>query len=271
MRLAAAALAVAFGAVLSIGCAPRVSVREAPGFPVDPGPLAERLEAYNTALTEARLQGRLRAEGQGSADFGARVRRGEGLRLDAVAGPFSTLVLSLACRAEQTCEAYVPSRKKAYREPWGAWGPWLETLLLGRVPAAGRPAAAQRFPDGSHSLLLSGDGGWREEVSFRGAAQLPERVVLTRWGEPRLEIAYGEYTELAGQPFPGRVALQVTGGPERARGRYELEFRRLAPDAQIALGALNLQLPADAVVESTGGLANWSEAQIPLLLPMPGG
>jgi len=265
-------LVAVFGVALLGACAPRaVVVRESPGIPVDPAPLAERLAAYNAAPTEARLQGKLRAEGQGSAEFGARVRKGVGLRLDAVAGPFSTLVLSLACRVDEGCEVYLPSRRTAYSEPWAAWGPWFETLLLGRVPRAGQPSGALRFPDGGHDLLLEGDGGWREEVSFAGSSQLPERVMLSRWGERRFEIAYGDYTEVGGHPFPGRVALRVAESPTRAEGGYELVFRRVAPDAQIDDGSLTLKLPSGTAVESTEGLATWYQAQIPFWLPVPDG
>jgi len=265
-RLLAVCSALLLGA-----CTPRAVIREVPGAPVDPSPWVTRLAAYNSGPTEARLQGKLRAEGRGSADFGARVRRGAGLRLDAVSGPFATLVVSLACRSGAECEAYLPSRRTAYREPWASWGPWFETLLLGRVPQAGAPAGAQRFSDGRVALLLEGDGGWREEIDFAGADGLPQRVTVSRWGEPRFEITYGEFTEVGGQPFPGRVALKVAQDSHRGAGGYELEFRKVAPDAEIAEGSLTLDLPSGTAVESTEGLATWNQAQMPFWLPVPDG
>lgn len=261
----------AVAAALLLGaCAPRVAVREPVGTPVDPAPLDRLLQAYNAGPEAVRLQGRLWAEGKGSADFGARVRRGEGLRLDAVAGPFSTPVLSLACRsgAGGMCEVYLPTRRTAYREEWDAWGPWFETLLLGRVPRVGSPRQAWVFPDGRRVLVLEDAGGWRQEVAFAAGTDVPHRVSFSEGGEPRLELSYGQYAEVEGYPFPGRVAVRAEG----EEGGYRLEFRRIVPDADLADGTLTLTLPPGTAVKGSEGLSQWNKAQFPLWrLPGPDG
>jgi hypothetical protein len=269
-RAPAAALA-ALGALLWLGaCGPRVAVREPVGAPIDPAGLDRLLREYNAAPAAVRLQGRLWAEGRGSADFGARAHRGEGLRLDAVAGPFSTPVLSLACRQGEggACQVYLPTRRTAYREEWGAWGPWFETLLLGRVPRVGSPAEAWIYPDGRRVLVLEGIDGWRQEVAFAADTGLPHRVFLSQEGEPRLELAYGRYTDVDGHPFPGRVSVRA-GGEE---GGYQLEFQRIVPDASLADGTLTLTLPPGTAVKGSEGMSQWNQAPFPMWrLPRPDG
>lgn len=269
MRARAPSAALA-ALLLLAACGPRAAVRQPLGAPTDPAALDRLLRQYNAAPEGVRLQGRLRAEGTGSADFGARAHRGEGLRLDAVAGPFSTPVLSLACREGQggTCEVYLPTRRVVYREAWEAWGPWFETLLLGRVPRVGSPAEAWIYPDGRRVLVLVGIDGWRQEVGFAPDSGLPQRALLSQEGEPRLELAYGRYTDVDGHPFPGRVSVRA-GGVE---GGYELEFQRIVPDAFLADGTLTLTLPPGTAVRGSEGLSQWNQAPFPLWrLPRPDG
>ena len=260
---------LALAALFLGACASRVALREPVGVPTDPSPLERRLREYNAGPEAVRSQGKLRAEGRGSAEFGARVSRGVGLRLDAVAGPFSTPVFSVACRAAGGvgCEAYLPSRRAAYRQERGAWGPWLETLLLGRAPEVGAATGALLLPDGRRVLVLEGRGGWHQEVGFTAGDDLPYRVSLSRWGEPRAEITYGDYVAVDGRPFPGRVGVRVA----RDGGGYVLEFRRVAPDVALADDTFTLTLPPGTVVESAEGLATWNQAQIPFWLPGPDG
>ncbi len=250
-------------------CAPRVAVRELPSTPTDPVPLDRRLQEYNAEPQAVRLEGRLRVDGLGTADFGARVRRAVGLRLDAVGGPFSTPLLSMVCRAGATgnCQAYLPLRRTAYQQGWGEWGPWFETLLLGRVPRIGNPEEARLFSDGRRVLVLGGDGGWRQEVHFGAGSDVPHRVLLSCSGETRLEMALGQYTEVEGHPFPGRISVRT---PQDA-GSYGLEFRRVASDPDPPDDWLTLTLPPDTAWESADGPAAGSRAQFPFWLPGPDG
>lgn len=265
MRRVARVLAVA--AILAAGCAPKALVRVPRGPPLDPAPLAARLAAYNEGPTEVRAQGRLRVEGQGTADFGARVEAGVGLRLDAVAGPFATPVFALACRQGVECRAYVPSRRTVYVDPSGAWGEWLGAFLRGRVPRVGPASAAWTGPDGAPVLLLADAAGWDEEVVFAPDGRVPARLIFSRDGRAEMEVTYGAYREVGGRPFPARVTLRV----EKPRTVCEFDFRRIEPDARGVGDALILAVPPGTAVEELGGSPTWNATGIPFWPTRPDG
>ncbi|MDW7709123.1 MAG: hypothetical protein SCH98_01520 [Deferrisomatales bacterium] len=248
-------------------CAPRPAVREPVRTPADPAPLEQSLLAYNRAPGAVRLEGRLRIDGLGTADFGARVRKGVGMRLDAVGGPFSTPVLSLACLAGPNglCEVYLPTRRTAYRQEPGAGSVWLEALLRGRVHTIGTPQEAWNLSDGRRLLVILGDGGWRQEVFFLAGSDLPSRVVLIRDGESRLEMTFREFTEVGGHPFPTRVALRTP----QDDGGYGFHFRRVVADSDPAGDAFSLVLPPGTEVETLSGGAEDPRVRFPFWLPAP--
>ncbi|GAB4269608.1 MAG: hypothetical protein Kow0092_23700 [Deferrisomatales bacterium] len=245
------------------GCAPRAVVAPPGGMTVDPAPLVERLRAYNGGPRAVRVQGKLAVGGRGSALFGARAAEGGGCRLDAVAGPFGTLVLALACTDEGACRAYVPARRTVYAVPEGAWGRWVCALVRGRVPELGVPASARVTREGSRILALRGEGGWEQEVEFPPGASVPSRFVLLRDGRLQLEASYQEPFPVDGHPFPRRVEVREGEG----RGRYTLEFRRVEADAEGRVPGL--QVPPGTAVEPLKGFATWNETGMPLWLPQP--
>jgi len=261
-----ARLLAGLGLLAVLGCAQPPVRRELARVPVDPAPLVEWLEASNGGPPALRLQGKLRASGRGSADFGGRVVEGEGLRLDAVAGPFSTPVLSLACRAGALCEAYVPSKRTVYRGRWDGWGSWFETVLLGRVPVTGTASGGWRREDGRLVLTLEGADGWLQEVEFDGAGGPAERVVWSRWGVPRVEAVWAGRGEAGPPGFPGSVEIRVADPP----GEYELRFRRVETGAEVDDALLTLPVPPDTAVVVPDGLPGGEPAQLPLWIPVPG-
>jgi hypothetical protein len=242
-------------------------VRVPSGEPTDPGPLTALLEAYNSGPPAVRVQGRLRVKGRGSADFGARAATGVGLRIDVVTGPFSSPALAVACRAKMGCEAYVPSRRRVYRDAEADWERWLGKLLRGRVPHAAQPDRAWVLPNGRRVLLLSGAAGWSVEVVFSSAAGLPLRVVLSRWEEPVAELTYADFFAVGKHAFPRNVAIRVQE-PARA---YAIEFRRVETGGNVNDRVFSLALPAGTTVEHTQGSTTWNETGIPFWLTTPDG
>ncbi len=253
--------ALAWGALVAVaGCAPKGWVLPDRGGAVDPAPLARRLEAYNRALPDVRVAGKLRVAGQGGAAFGARVSDGRGLRLDAVAGPLGSPVFALACNPADGCLAYVPSRKRVYRDPGGEWGAWLGALLRGRVPVFGEPARAWGEPGGRTVLELDGPDGWTEQVVFMAGGGPPTGVRLVLRGRVEADVILEEPVIVAGQPVPTRVTVDLRGPGTR----YELRLRRIVPAARDAPAGFRLQVPAGTRVETVGGDPTWTE---PGLLP----
>lgn len=265
MRSRALPLA-ASAAVLLLGCAPRV-LRPTPlAEPRDPAPLLERLEAYNQGVPAVRIAGTLKSRSRGSADFGATVIEGAGLRFDAVAGPFSTPVMVVACLTGERCQAYVPSRHRVYVDPRGEWEETLGRLIRGRVPVLGREGEGWETDQGSPVLILRGEDGWMERVEFEAAGRLPGRVFLGRAGEePQVRIAFGEFTEEPlGQPFPTRIDVQL-GNPGEA---YQILVRRIEPASAADARVFMLSVPPGTETEIARGPIDWKENGAPLWLPL---
>jgi hypothetical protein len=235
------------------------------GEPIDLGPVAARLEAYNSGPRAVRAQGRLRVKGRGSADFGARAADGVGFRIDVVTGPFSAPALALACRADGGCEAYVPDRRTVYRDDGSGLEGWFGALLRGRVPQLGSPDVAWGLPDGRSVLRLTAVSGWREEVEFDAASGLPARTVLSRWEEPVAEVIYADYFRVGEHPFPGSLTVRVQEPPRV----YVIEFRRVVPDGEVPDGIFALVLPHGTAVDDIRGSTTWKETGIPFWLPTP--
>ncbi len=250
------------------GCAPEVRIRrEGGGAPVDPGELVERLERYNSAPDAVRVEGKLRVRGKGRAEFGAQVVRGRGFRLDAVAGPFSKPILALACGGDLGCEAYVPERSVLLVDGGRGWEEWLEMLLRGRVPLLGATSGALAYPSGLKVLRRRDRGGWTQEVEFGPGSGPPNRTVVYRGREALVSVSFTEHFPVEGHPFPGRISTEVYD-PER---EFELEFRRVVPDARLTDGVLTIAVPPGTAVESARGSTTWNELGIPLWLPIPDG
>jgi len=259
------AAAVAAGALVAAGCAPRFAMPLKVSEPRDPAPLLAALRSYNSGPEAVRLQGKFRAQGKGSVEFGASAAEGVGLRLDAVAGPFGTPVLAMACAAEDDCRAYVPARQVVYVDEGATWGWLLATLLRGRVPLVGTPAGAWEAAAGTSVLLLRNRDGWEERVEWKGGA--PDRVFLGRRGEaPLLRVSYAEYgPEVAGHPFPRRLELEV----RRPAQGYEITIRQVEPATAIDPDTFQLAIPPGTREENSRGRATWNEMGIPLWLPGP--
>ncbi|MDF1551628.1 MAG: hypothetical protein P1P84_01135 [Deferrisomatales bacterium] len=247
------------------GCAPRGLERAGDGAPIPPARLAAVLSEYNGAPAGARVQGRLRLEGRGSAVFGATAVVGQGLRLDAVSGAFSRPLLSVACTVGGACRIYLPEQRRVLVDPAGTWGPWLLDLTRGRLPVMGKAREARRLADGAEVLQLSGRGDWLEEVEFAAGAQVPRRAVFSRAGVAELEVELGEYMAVDGQPFPGAIAVQ----PGYGAPGYRLEFRQVTPTDTLPAAALRLEVPPGTAVETLEGTEPWTTTQLPLWLPAP--
>ena len=121
-------------AALLFGCAGSPIKPVELNAPGDAAPLFQELETYNRPPGIVRALGRLRLEGMGGADYGARVEPGRGVRLDVVTGALARLVLSATCNNESGCDFYLPELNTVYREadPWATR--WLAALVTGRVP-----------------------------------------------------------------------------------------------------------------------------------------
>jgi hypothetical protein len=227
----------------------------------DPAPYLASLAAYNSGPKSARIAGKLRASGKGSADFGAAVSAGEGLRLDAVAGPFASPVFAAACEEASGCRAYVPSRQTVYVDREGSWGDLLEQLLLGRVPVIGDVAGGWLSSDGAPVVLFRGAEGWEERVELNREGVLPDRVFLGRRDDdPLIRVSYEEFETAGGHPFPRRIAVSV----RKPRQEYEISVRRIEPAAEIDPNTFKLPSPPGAREENVEGRATWNETAIPL-------
>ena len=260
-------VAVLLAAAGAWGCAPRSAVRVPARKAQAVSPLAEYLRSYNSGPEAVRARGRLEVSGRGAADFGARAAAEKGFRFDAVAGPFSSAVLAMACRVGGECQVYVPSRQTVYLGRDEGWGTWLEALLRGRVPEFGSPVEAWALAEGRRVLVLSNGSGWREEVEFDASTLLPARVALFRGGTLSAEIIYEEHFDLDGHPFPARLSVRVT---EPATD-YEVEYRQVECDSSILDDEFNLALPPGVAVEIIKERAQWRETGIPRWLPIPEG
>lgn len=250
------------------GCAPRVqTLREGRAVAIDPGPLVERIERYNRGPEAVRVEGKLGVRGRGRADFGARVIRGTGFRLDAVAGPFSKPVLAMACIDGTGCEAYLPDRRTLLTDEGGGWGEWLEMILRGRIPLLGSTSGALAYPGGLEVLRRRASGSWYQEVEFGTESGDPIRTIVYRGSEVFVTVSFSEYFAVEGQPFPGRISAEMHD-PDRG---FELEFRRVVPDASLTGEILAIAVPPGTHVESARGSTTWSELGIPLWLPIPDG
>jgi hypothetical protein len=263
--LALLALPVVLPVVLVVGCAPRALSPPILTERRDPAPLAARLDAYDAGPRAVRAVGSVRASGNPSADFGATVAAGVGLRFDAVAGPFSTPVFALACRSGIECRGFVPSRGRVYVDEGATWQPLLAAVLRGRVPRlpGAAPSSAWDTAGGGPALILGDGGGWEERVDFSAAGDRPARVFLGKAGErPALEIRYEEFgPPVEGQPFPRRVALWFEG-PDRA---YEITFRRVEPAPPGLDPALfALTVPPGTPEERVRGSDTWVHKDLPL-------
>jgi len=259
--------AVLLAAVSAWGCAPRAAVRVPERKAQAVSPLAEYLRSYNSGPQAVRARGRLEVSGRGAADFGARAAAEKGFRLDAVAGPFSSAVLAMACRVGGECQVYVPSRQTVYLGRDDGWGSWFEALLRGRVPEFGLPVEAWALEEGRRVLVLANGSRWREEVEFDPSSLLPARVALFQDGVLSAEILYEEHFDLDGHPFPARLSVRVT---EPATD-YEVEYRQVESDPSILDDGFNLALPPGVAVEIVKERAKWRETGIPLWLSIPEG
>jgi hypothetical protein len=234
--------------------------------------LVSALETYNAGPSAVRLSGTFAAGGRGTVDFGATVVEREGLRFDALAGPFSTLVVALACRTGISCLAFVPSRSKAYVDDAGRWDGLLGPALRGRVPRldGSTVAGAWAADSGRPTLLLQGRGGWQERIEFSRNGRLPEVVFLGPPGEsPDARIDYDEFGEaVGGQPFPRRVTVWL-----RDSGKtYAIRIRRveaIGPEVDPSLFVLSL--PPNTRLENLRGRATWEETGIPIWPPLQKG
>lgn len=267
----ALALLVA-AALLAGGCAARTPRPSPLSAPLPPGPLLASFEAYNSGPEAVRLWGSLKAEGQGTVDFGATAVENVGLRLDALAGPFSTPVLALACRTGVSCTAFVPGRQTAYVDDAGRWDGLLGPLLRGRVPRLDDWVieGAWTTASGGPALVLRGNGDWLEQVEFAPGGLLPRAVYLTRdGGPPQARIGYEEFGEpVGGNPFPRRVEvwLKETGKT------YEIRFQRAeARESGVEESLFLLSLPQNTSFRSLRGKSTWEETGIPIWPPLRGG
>lgn len=254
------------GLLLGFGCATRTRLAPVPWAPADPAPLAALLQEYNRGPEGVRMAGRLRGAGWGSADFGGRARAGVGVRLDAVAGPFSTPLLALACRRNEGCLLYLPSRGTLYGIGGEVSDQWFDALLRGRIPEVGPPAEARASADGRRVLVLAAPGQWRQEVEFGGERGLPRRSTWFQGGRLAAEVTYAEHFEVDGHPFPAAVGVRFAEGD----ANYRLEFHTVAADATWDQSAFSLAVPPGTAFETIQGMATWHETGIPLLVPKPG-
>lgn len=237
---------------------------------IDPGPLVSSLRDYNSGPAAVRISGSLKAGDRGTVDFGATSAEGIGVRLDALAGPFSTPVLALACRSGEACTAFLPGRRVAYSDDAGRWDGLLGPLLRGRVPSLDESAAvgAWKTESGEQALVLEGRDGWREQIEFDSGERLPRAVYLSRKGETEARILYGDFGEpVGGKPFPSRVEVWL-----RETGKtYEIRFRRAeAADSGVDPNLFVLSLPSNTTVESLRGKTTWEETGIPIWPPLLG-
>ena len=235
------------------GCSPHALDRAASGSPIPVAPLAASLKAYNQSPTAVRVQGKLRVAGRGSAVFGATAVAGQGLRLDAVSGPFARPVFSLGCLPDTGCRVYLPARATLYVEAANGWGEWLGALARGRVPVFGTASAAWRLDDGARVLQLAGDDGWLQEVEFAASDPRPRRAVYSRNARVEAELRFSGYTEIDGQPFPGKIALRGAAGDQDCT----FEFRQVAAASGVQPAVFQLQVPPGTTVESLQGTGNW--------------
>jgi hypothetical protein len=213
--------------------------------PGDAAPLYRTLEAYNAPPGTVKVAGSLRLEGMGTADYGARVEPGLGVRLDVVTGVFAKLVLSSACREGQGCEFYLPELNALYRERDPRAADWLASLVSGRVPlvsgsGSGRTTAWEDS-QGRAALRIEGESGSWQLIVFNADATLPAVVHYGRRGRPAsLEITYGEFFQEGGRWFPGTVTLLGEDSTEGAR----FEAARVVVEQTPSGRSFALRIPA---------------------------
>ncbi|GAB6061405.1 hypothetical protein [Deferrisoma palaeochoriense] len=244
-------------------CGPRF-VRPGAGPARDPTPWVERLGALDRSPGRLRLAGRFRSGPLGSARFGAAVAEGEGLRLDAAAGPFGTAVLSLGCRGDR-CLAYLPAERRAVELDSG--GLWFAQILLGRVPRVGRPVGAWETPEGGTVLVFAGPDGWTEEVEWEPGADRPARARFLRDGRVEAELSWDGRVAGADFEYPSHIRLKL----REPSADYVLEVERVEPAAQIDPELFGLRLPPGVRVERPEETEAWKPTRTPLWWRAPPG
>lgn len=270
--VATARAALGFAAAALVGgCAPRALSPPPVGERRDAPPLVAALDVYDAGPSAVRSTGSLRVSGSPSADFGATVVAGLGLRFDAVAGPFSTPVFALACRTGIECRGFAPSRGRVYVDEGATWEPLLAEILRGRVPRLpdAVPSGSWNTLAGAPVLALANRKGWEERIDFSPEGDRPARVFLGRAGRrPDVEIRYGELgPPVGGHPFPRRVVLWIED-PGRA---YEIVFRRVEPvPPGLDPGLFSLIVSPEIPEERVGGSDTWVNEDLPLW-PLPRG
>lgn len=262
-------LCVAVWTVLGTGCAGRGLRPSTRVAPRDPAPLVAALEKYNEGPAGVRLWGTLKVENGGSVEFGATTVENGGLRLDAVAGPFSSPVVALACRPGGVCLVFVPGRRKGYLDEAGLWSGFLGSVLRGRVPRleGAVVVGAWDTDSGRPALVLRGDGGWEEQIEWDAAGTLPSVVHLSRQGAPPdARVGYGDFgARVDARSYPGRVEVWLRDAGQT----YELRFRNVeVVGPGLDPGVFVLELPPGTLVESVGREATWKETGIPLWFPL---
>jgi len=211
------------------------------GEAVAVGESAARLAAYNAPFRQCRLAGSLLLPEAGRLSFGARVFRGLGARLDALAGLGRT-AFSLTCLEGGECGLYLPGEGRYLLRQGGRLPGFLSALLTGRVPGDGQAVAAWRTPTGGTILRLETKGGWAE-VAFDREEGLPRRVLYgPLGGEADAELRLDEFKSVEGHPFPHLI--RIRGVDEDAFA--EVSVDRVLP-AQAGEGGAFKVLPPPGV------------------------
>ncbi len=257
MKLLKPFIALGLFTIFASGCASTGPRLPEFGVATDPAPLIARLDQYNASLPdEVRVAGRIYLPDSGGADFGARVLRGEGSRLDVFAGPTAKPLFGVVCLEEVGCNLLFPDKQKVIRQVDEDLPLWVASLVTGRVPliAGAKVFDSYTTKEGQSLLkLVDEEGGW-QAVLF-GSEIIPERVYYGREGEdPIMEIAYGGAIKPdVAYPFPNRVLVIDEDGDYK----LDLAVKQAIFEPSKKRPKFNLRVPAGTALQVGNGEELW--------------